>query len=151
MKFALIIYISSYCYRRMTEFKEQWLGLEACFCGCLSYCTCPYRTDLDLSGYFLNIFNHNVYCWFYEAANYFIYGFNGLCLHDYFGAMENAKNIKFCRSLECLWRGVSNFLKLLLLLVEVIYLELDLEKAYKNIIICPTLKQILYLQLSQKS
>lgn len=26
MKFALIIYISSYCYRRMTEFKEQWLG-----------------------------------------------------------------------------------------------------------------------------
>ncbi|MAK14850.1 MAG: putative lipid II flippase FtsW [Proteobacteria bacterium] len=26
MKFALIVYISSYCYRRMTEFKEKWLG-----------------------------------------------------------------------------------------------------------------------------
>ena len=26
MKFALIVYISSYCYRRMTEFKEKWIG-----------------------------------------------------------------------------------------------------------------------------
>ena len=26
MKFSLIIYISSYCFRRMTEFKEKWLG-----------------------------------------------------------------------------------------------------------------------------
>tara|TARA_B100000989_G_scaffold122686_1_gene90682 strand:- start:2886 stop:4073 length:1188 start_codon:yes stop_codon:yes gene_type:complete len=26
MKFSLIVYISSYCYRRMTEFKEKWIG-----------------------------------------------------------------------------------------------------------------------------
>ena len=26
MKFALIVYISSYCFRRMTEFKEKWIG-----------------------------------------------------------------------------------------------------------------------------
>ena len=36
MKFALIIYISSYCFRRMTEFKEQWLGFWKPVCVVVS-------------------------------------------------------------------------------------------------------------------
>ena len=103
MKFALIIYISSYCSRRLDEFKEKWLGFwKPILVVVMAISLVLFEPDLGSSAVIFVValsimfiagapLRHSFRNFFFRNVSFYINDIN--C------PMEDEKNFKFYESL----------------------------------------------------
>ena len=103
MKFALIIYISSYCSRRLDEFKEKWLGFwKPILVVVMAISLVLFEPDLGfISSYLCSCFKYHVYRRSTSKTPFRNFFFRNVSfyINDINCPMEDEKNFKFYESL----------------------------------------------------